>query len=150
MADDDQPVCGYPNTSDPGTCGRAVPREGLRCPHHPRTPDELPSPAERRPQRALSDGGAPVGVWPSADEVAVVSDPVRTLSADGAGDVGGCELCGGEKPDGYYLELEYPPDSEADPGMLAGSLCGDCADGWATNLLVDRAISRDIDIFEGL
>lgn len=144
----DDPICGAPTSRRDGSpCQRRVPREGLRCYHHPKPDIED---AESRPEPARANDAGLRGSWPSADEVAAVSAPVRTLSADGAGDVDGCELCGGEKPDGYYLELEYPPDSEADPGMLAGSICGDCAAGWATNLLVDRAISRDIDIFEGL
>lgn len=78
---DDTPVCGHPtNRRDGSPCQRRVARDGLRCPHHPSTPDE----GDREPVPV------PVrGWWPSAEAVAVISDPVRPLAAAGAGEVSG-------------------------------------------------------------
>lgn len=78
----DRPVCGAPRSRREGTCERRVPRDGFRCPHHPRTGLEA---AEAPAQPAVTDGGAPVGFWPDAEDVGVVSAPVRPLS-DGAGE----------------------------------------------------------------
>jgi hypothetical protein len=110
-------------------------------------------------RRAVTDGGrdaAPiVGAWPTADAVAQVAEPV--VAADGAGEHAAapgaardaCELCGADAA-AFALALEWPPESDADPGWLAGTVCGDCAGAWAMDLLATRMFARAVDVFEGL
>jgi len=76
------------------------------------------------------------------------------MSADGTADVadaGECGRCGGPLDGvGFSVEAEYPPDSYLDPGRFAFQFCADCADALATDVLVDRAISRDCPIYAGI
>lgn len=52
---------------------------------------------------------------------------------------------------GYQFTLEYPPDTESDPGRVELSLCGTCADGIAATVLIERAMAHDLeDIYAGL
>jgi len=75
------------------------------------------------------------------------------MSADVEADVDadGCDRCGDALAGaGFSLELEYPPDSEADPGRFALQVCADCADAIASQVLVGRAIDRGVAIYEGV
>lgn len=62
-----------------------------------------------------------------------------------------CDCCG-DDVDGerYRLKFEYPPEAPDDPGEATLSACAGCAGGVATNVLVDRAISRDVGVYDGL
>jgi len=70
-----------------------------------------------------------------------------------------CECCGDEAGEWYRLALEWPPkepDEDElvtfdDPGAGELRVCGGCADGVATNVLVNRAITRGLDdVYAGL
>ena len=63
-----------------------------------------------------------------------------------------CGECGSPLEDGgYELTLEYPPDTEADPGHVELSLCAKCADGIAATVLIERAMAHELeDIYAGL
>lgn len=72
------PICGHPtSTRDGRPCQRTVAREGLRCPHHPRTVDvpdlrQAPDPDET----------VVIGEWPLAEAHAVVGGPVGPAQED--------------------------------------------------------------------
>lgn len=71
-----------------------------------------------------------------------------------------CEYCGREAGETYTLALEWPQESPEectgpvdadDPGAGTLTVCDDCADTVATDLLVDRAVQRGLDdIYAGL
>jgi hypothetical protein len=72
-----------------------------------------------------------------------------------------CEYCGDEAAETYQLRLSWPAADPADypeepvefedPGAAVLDVCGDCADGVASNVLVDRAVTRGLDdVYAGL
>jgi hypothetical protein len=71
-----------------------------------------------------------------------------------------CEYCGADTDETYALRLQWPAEDPGDydgpvefedPGRATLGLCGDCADGVATDILVDRAIVRGFeDVYAGL
>jgi hypothetical protein len=64
-----------------------------------------------------------------------------------------CGECGSSplKDGGFQFTLEYPPDTEADPGSVELSLCETCADGIAATVLIERALAHDLEhIYAGL
>jgi len=56
-----------------------------------------------------------------------------------------CEQCGGTVTETFPLAFAWPPESDRDPGRAALHLCGGCAEALATNVLVDRSVSRGLD-----
>jgi hypothetical protein len=73
-----------------------------------------------------------------------------------------CEYCGDDGVDETYaLRLSWPAEDPADypeepvdfedPGRATLAVCGDCADGVASDVLVDRAVTRGFDdVYAGL
>ncbi|GAB6863277.1 hypothetical protein ACFR97_17640 [Haloplanus litoreus] len=71
-----------------------------------------------------------------------------------------CECCGGDVDETFTLALEWPaedpddyddPSEFEDPGAAVFDVCGRCADGVASNVLVDRAVTRGFDdVYAGL
>lgn len=63
-----------------------------------------------------------------------------------------CGKCGGERaPNDGQLVLEYPSDEVADPGHVELELCEECAVAIATDVLVERAVTRDLDnLYDGV
>jgi len=71
-----------------------------------------------------------------------------------------CERCGDDVDETYTLDFEWPAEDPAvvddaaafdDPGAAVLELCGQCADGVASNVLVDRAITRGFEsVYAGL
>ena len=77
-----------------------------------------------------------------------------------------CDVCGESASTRYRFELEWPREDPSecadpdhvdhdrwleDPGRAALRLCGDCADAWMSNILVERAVERGLgDIYAGL
>lgn len=49
-------------------------------------------------------------------------------------DEGQCMQCGDEIGLGFHIEVEFPLGEANLPGMLAGELCGDCADWIACDI----------------
>jgi hypothetical protein len=77
-----------------------------------------------------------------------------------------CDVCGEAASTRYRFELEWPREDPSecadpdhidhdrwleDPGRAALRLCGDCADAWTSNILVERAVERGLgDVYAGL
>lgn len=55
-----------------------------------------------------------------------------------------CEECGDDVETGFSFELEFPADRRDPAGRVSGTLCASCADGIATNFLVERGLERGI------
>ena len=64
-----------------------------------------------------------------------------------------CDYCGATCDSVYTLSLEWPreDDNADDPGRASMTLCGECADETATDILVDRAVIQGLDdVYDGL
>ena len=65
-----------------------------------------------------------------------------------------CDRCGDGVDETYALRLEWPaadPEEFEDPGRATLAVCGACASATASNVLVDRAVTRGFDdVYAGL
>jgi len=71
-----------------------------------------------------------------------------------------CDRCGDGVDETYQLRLSWPAEDPADyddpaefedPGRATLAVCGACASATASNVLVDRAVTRGFDdVYAGL
>lgn len=63
---------------------------------------------------------------------------------------GECGYCGDHADRRWAFELEWPPESEEDPGYAALQLCERCVTTVADTVLIGRALALGCDVYDGL
>lgn len=64
---------------------------------------------------------------------------------------GTCDWCGEDAECRFTLEFEWPPENPDVPFFAGLEICADCSKSHATDVLVDRAVTRGLrDVYHGL